>query len=190
MTWGGFMPLHSGDGGWRPPPSTLSAHRSIAGNHEALISMSDAGLEQLASRAAREILAAALTDHTPPRRRGFTGMSSANPPFFLIYLMLRIPEARRVSITGHGRLGVGLVDRRSRSLAVVTLRSPWGCDSSNPRRRVQWRLQAYGGAAAADELEQLVSDWQQLRVKRQTQLEITANRVKDTLALAFAWANG
>jgi hypothetical protein len=35
-----------------------------------------------------------------------------------------------------------------------------------------------------------VSDWQQLRVKRQTQLEITANRVKDTLALAFAWANG
>jgi protein-L-isoaspartate(D-aspartate) O-methyltransferase len=25
LTWGGFMPLHGGDGGWRRPPATLSA---------------------------------------------------------------------------------------------------------------------------------------------------------------------
>jgi protein-L-isoaspartate(D-aspartate) O-methyltransferase len=30
---GGFMPLHGGDGGWRPPPATLTAGRSGAGKH-------------------------------------------------------------------------------------------------------------------------------------------------------------
>ena len=30
LTWGGFMPLHGGDGGWRPPSATLSAGRSAA----------------------------------------------------------------------------------------------------------------------------------------------------------------
>jgi protein-L-isoaspartate(D-aspartate) O-methyltransferase len=53
LTWGGFMPLHSGDGGWRPPPATLAASRSRKGKHSALMSIAGAGLEQLPDDAAR-----------------------------------------------------------------------------------------------------------------------------------------
>jgi protein-L-isoaspartate(D-aspartate) O-methyltransferase len=55
LTWGGFMPLHSGDGGWRPLPATLAANRSVKGRHTSLVSLSGAGLDQLPTHAAREL---------------------------------------------------------------------------------------------------------------------------------------
>jgi methyltransferase of FxLD system len=189
LTWGGFMPLHSGDGGWRPLPVTLAANRSVRGRHTSLVSLSGAGLDQLPTHVARELLAATLTDQSSPRRQGLTDMSSARPPLLLIYLLLSIPAARRVSLTEQRRLGVGLIDRHSRSLGVVSLRSPWSGDINKPDGRVRWRLNAYGGDDAADQLDQLISEWQQLQREHQTKLQITARGHKDELRLGFAWTN-
>ena len=63
LTWGGFMPLHGGDGGWRALPATLDASRSVKGRHSSRISMTGAGLERLPANAARGLLASALTNH-------------------------------------------------------------------------------------------------------------------------------
>lgn len=38
LTWGGFMPLHGGDGGWRPPPAVLNVTHSTNGQHSSLTS--------------------------------------------------------------------------------------------------------------------------------------------------------
>lgn len=187
LTWGGFMPLHSGDGGWRPPPATLGASRSVKGRHSLLVSLSGAGLDQLPARAARELLAAALSNQTPPRRQGLTEMSSASPPLLLIYLLLNIPAARRVTVNEPGRGGVGLVDRRSRSLAILSLRSPWSGNVDKPDARARWRLDAYGGDAAADRLGQLISNWRQLQREHRTNLRITARGHDEALRLSFAW---
>lgn len=189
LTWGGFMPLHAGDGGWRSQPATLIAGRSVKGRHTSLLSLSGAGLGQLPERAACELLAAALTNARRPRRRGLTDMSSARPPLLLIYLLLSIPAARRVSIVQPGRFGVGLVDRRSRSLAVVSLRSPWSSDIDKPAGRALWRLDAYGADTAADHLNRHISDWQRLKRKHQTKLQITARAHNNALRLSFTWTN-
>jgi protein-L-isoaspartate(D-aspartate) O-methyltransferase len=187
VTWGGFMPLHSGDGGWRPPPATLSAGRSAKGKHTSLISMSGAGLERLPGDAARELLASALTSRGRPRRQGVTDMSSTKPPLFLIYLLLRIPAAQRVSLMQDGRLGVGMIDRRSRSLAVISLRSPWNADADTRQTRPRWRLDAYGNDEAAIQLEQLTSEWQELQRDHRTRLKITGRPDAQALRLSFGW---
>jgi protein-L-isoaspartate(D-aspartate) O-methyltransferase len=188
LTWGGFMPLHGGDGGWRPPPATLGASHSVRGKHSSLISISGAGLEQLSADAARGLLASALAQRSRPRRRGVTDMSSTRPPLFLIYLLLRIPAAQRVSLSQDERLGVGLIDRRSRSLAVVSLRSPWSSDADTRRTRPRWRLDAYGNDTAAIQLERLVSEWQELRHEHRTRLEVVARQHADVLRVSFAWS--
>ncbi len=187
LTWGGFMPLHSGDGGWRPLPATLAANRSVRGRHTSLVTLSGAGLDQLPTKAARELLATVLSDHGPPRRRGLTDMRSAKPPLLLIYLLLSIPAARRVTMTDPGRLGVGLVHRQSRSLALVSLRSPWNTNIDKPGTRVRWRLDAYGGDTAADRLDQLIDGWQQFEREHRTKLQISARAHDDALRLTFAW---
>lgn len=186
LTWGGFMPLHGGDGGWQPPPATLAASRAVKGKSSSLISISGAGLEQLAAGAARELLGSVLAKRTRPRRQGTTEMSTARPPLMLIYLLLRIPAARRVSLRQDGRLGVGMIDRRSRSLAVVSVR--WSSDVDTPEGRVRWRLDAYGDDAAAIRLDHLIAGWQELRREHRTRLEMTAGVDADPLRLAFAWS--
>jgi protein-L-isoaspartate(D-aspartate) O-methyltransferase len=188
LTWGGFMPLHGGDGGWRPLPATLGASRSVKGKHSSLISISGAGLDQLPADAARGLLASALANRSELRRQGLTDMSSTRPPLFLIYLLLRIPAAQRVSISQPGRLGVGMIDRRSRSLAVVSLRSPWARDADSRRTRPRWRLDAYGNEIAAIHLDELVSEWHQLQREHRTRLELTARRDANAVRLSFAWS--
>jgi hypothetical protein len=69
---------------------------------------------------------------------------------FLIYLVLGVPAAQRVSLSQDGRLGVGMIDRRSRSLAVVSLRSPWAVDADTRRTHPRWSQQ--GGARESDGL--------------------------------------
>jgi protein-L-isoaspartate(D-aspartate) O-methyltransferase len=188
LTWGGFMPLHGGDGRWRPPPATLSAGRSAKGRHTSLISMTGAGLERLSAEAARDLLASALTKRGRPLRQGMTDMSGTRPPLFLIYLLLRIPETKRVSLIQDGRLGIGMIDRRSRSLAVISLRSPWNRDACTHHTRPRWRLDAFGNPAAAIQLDQLASEWQELQREHRTRLNITARPHAQALRLSFGWA--
>jgi methyltransferase of FxLD system len=188
LTWGGFMPLHSGDGGWRPPPATLSAARSSRASASSLMSISGAGLERLSRDAARTLLASALANRTRPRRQGVTDMSSTRPPLLLIYLLSRIPAARRVSLAQEGRLGVGIIDARGGSLAVVSLRSPWMSGTQQRGPRARWRLDVYGNDTAATELERLLSEWRELQRTGRTTLQVTASGHADALRVQFWWS--
>jgi len=186
LTWGGFMPLHRGDGGWRPPSAALGVSRQAKGQPTMLASVSGAGVEQLSGEGARRLLAAILTRAGTPRRSGMTDLSGSRPPLVLLYLMLNIPASRRVSVTQDGRLGIGVIHPRRQSLALVSLRTPWqsGADS-----RARWRLDAYGeDDAAAAELNDLLDQWERLRRAGRTKLELTAQGPGDPLELSFNWA--
>jgi hypothetical protein len=187
MTWGWFMPLHSGGGGLRPPPTALSASHMAKGRHTPLAALSGAGIDRLSTRAARALLAAVLAGSRPARRQGMTELGGTRPPLLLLYLLLSIPDSRRISLTSKERQGVGIVHPRSQSLAVVSMRRPWK-DSSPPRPvRARWRLDAYGNDRAANELEQLLSAWRELQQAGRTELHITAGGRTDALQLRFTW---
>ena len=187
LTWGGFMPLHGGDGGWNAPPSTLSAFHSFNGRHTGLASLNRQGVSQLSPPAARRLLACLLAEPCAPQRRGLTDLASSQPPLLLLYLLLNIPAKRRLSLDQRGRWGVGIVDRRSQSAAIVSLRSPWRKDKT-PQRRARWRLDAYGADTAAARLDDLLTQWRELEHAGRTKLRITARGQADRLRLSFAWA--
>lgn len=187
LTWGWFMPLHSGDGGRRPPPTALSASHMVQGRHTSLAALSGPGIERLSARAARALLAALLANSQPARQQGMTELGGTRPPLLLLYLLLSIPDSRRVSLTSKDRQGIGIIHPPSESLAVVSMRRPWN-DSSPPRPvRARWRLDAYGNDRAADELERLLLAWQELQQAGRTELHITAGGRTDALQLRFAW---
>jgi protein-L-isoaspartate(D-aspartate) O-methyltransferase len=188
LTWGGFMPLHSGDGGLRPPPAALSASRSAKGQHTSLASVSGAGLEQLSGIAARELLASILTQTMPPLKQGMIDPGSTRPPLLLLYLLLNIPAAQRLSVIQDGRLGIGIINARKQSLAVVSVRSPWRSDEKERERRARWRLDVYGNDTAATELVQLLAQWRELQHTGRTKLRITAEGRASALRLTFAWS--
>lgn len=189
FTWGGFMPMHGGDGGWREPPAALSAGRSIGGKHSALASITGTGLSALPDAAARKLLASILAGERRARADGITEMNSAQPPWLLIYLLLRIPASRRVALDGDGRIGVGVIHRRSRSLAVVSLRSPWMRRPERQPTRTRWQLHAFGGEPAAAEMERLLGDWRAMQRGGHPVLRITADGEGETLRLRHGWSH-
>jgi methyltransferase of FxLD system len=184
LTWGGFMPLHSGDGGWSPPSSTLSALHSVNGRHVGLASLSGEGIAQLSRHTARELLISLLSPRGEPCRRGVT---RNQPPWLLLYLLLNIPVKRRLAMHETGRWGIGLVDRQSQSAAILSLRSPWHRNGEKLPGRARWRLDAYGADTAATELDQLVRRWQELERVGHTTLHMTARERGRRLRLSFAW---
>ena len=186
MTWGGFMPLHGGDGGRQPPQGNLSVVHSVRERHHALVSLSGEGVAQLTQRAARDLLASLLSPPPSPQRRGVTGLIGQQPPWLMIYLLLNLPARRRIWLRHAGRWGIGLADRRG--VAIVSLRSPWGQTESRPAR-ARWRLDRYGTAAAATELSRLLDQWRQLERDGRTSLQLTAGGRGAKLRLAFTWAS-
>lgn len=164
---------------WRlaPTPSYLSAgavnnserlRRTLVANLRArgpirsdLIEAAFFAVGRLSERAAPGLLASMLTNSSPPLRSGVSDLSGTRPPLLLLYLLLNIPEVRRVSISDSHHLGIGLVDPASQSLAVVSVRSLWR-EPSKGRVCARWRLDAYGNGKAAAELDRLVSAWQEL----------------------------
>ena len=186
-TWGGFMPLHGGDGGWRPPRATLAAQRSGQDTQSSLASISGAGVAGLSDRSARRLLAAVLAADGEPLAHGITRIGSSQPPMLLIYLLLTIPSARRVTVHGGGRLGIGIVDRRAGGLAVLSVRSPWVARGDRRRTRTRWRLDAYGRGNAGAELAALVEGWHELRRSGRDRLKLTAYGSGERLRLRFGW---
>ncbi len=190
LTWGGFMPLHGGDGGWRPPRATLTAHRSGRDQHSPLASISGGALARLSDGAARALLASMLTTPADPRARGMTRIGPSHPPLLLIYLLLEIPATRRVSVHGGGRLGVGIIDRGAGGIAVVSIGTPWKPGKAWREKRARWRLDAYGKGAAANELEALLARWRQMQRTGRDRLQLTAYGPGEPLRLRFAWRRG
>jgi methyltransferase of FxLD system len=188
LTWGRFMPLHGGDGGWSVPPSVLRGVHAANGRHTALASLSGQGVGQLSTPAARRLLTSLLAEPGRPRRRGLTDLASNQPPLLLLHLLLNIPAKQRFSIDQPGRWGVGMVDRRSQSAAIVSLRSPWGNGDKTSLHRARWRLDTYGADTAADQLDALLTQWRELEHARQTKLRITAQVRGNRLRVTFTWA--
>jgi protein-L-isoaspartate(D-aspartate) O-methyltransferase len=188
MTWGGFMPLHGGDGGWVAPRASLSAGRFGSGRHAAFVSFSGRSLSRLSDSVARGLLAAALRDAGAPRAAGLTPLGRGHTPLLLIYLLTRIPERRRVWIRQAGRHGIGLIGESRRTAAIVSVRSTWMPSSRPPRNRARWELHNYGdGDEAGLELERLLDDWRTLQAPGPPQLEIKSRPVGDTLHLRWHW---
>lgn len=186
LTWGGFMSLHSGDGGWRPPAFALTASQSNNGQHTSLASLTGAGIEHLSASAARELLTALLRPTERPRRQGLTDLSSGRPPLLLLYLLLAIPTSRRVSFSSARRMGIGLIGRRRDSLAIVSVRSPWqATEPANGRAR--WRLDTYGDDEAGSRLEHLLDEWQAMQRRGQTTLGASAALREGKVELTFDW---
>lgn len=187
FTWGGFMPVHGGDGGWRTPPVSLTARRSAPGRHAWFGSLSGQALSRLPDSAARRLLAELITARARPRAQGQLQMSSSHPPLLLLYLLSRIPDSRRVAVDENGRMGVGILHVRSGSIAVVSVPSPWRTQGKwNARAR--WRLDAYGGETAATELEQLLQRWRDLNRAGKPHLSITADGLGQTLRIRLHWS--
>jgi hypothetical protein len=115
-------------------------------------------------------------------------MNCAQPPLLLIYLLLRIPAARRIAFHRNNAIGVGVIHRWTRSLSIVSVRSPWMDQPCQQRTRAPWRLEAYGGDTAAAELKSLLDDWQAMRRERRQTLQITAYGTGDPLWLRFGWS--
>ncbi len=190
MTWGGFMSLHDGDGGWHGPPDSLGAHRSVGGKHTSFASLHGNGIARLSERAAREVLAAVIAGAGEQRAEGTTRMGAGATPLLLIYLLTRIPAGRRIAPVGDRDHGVGLVEPASGSIALLTVPSPWGPDQDAREDPVRWRLHAYGGGAAATELERLLAGWNELvdhSVGDEPRLRLTAYGHREQLSVRFGW---
>lgn len=217
MTWGGFMPVHGGGGGWELLPPALSAGRfggggggaagsgarggvvvggpGVVDERRSLVQIDGPGLARMSDAGARTLLAEVLRGAGGPLLTGSTELASGRPPPVIIYVLLRIPERRRVWVTTRERVGIGVLDGRGRGLALVSAPNPWlaarrreGASRVPPGRRVRWRLDAYGACGPAlDEVRGLLSDWDALRREGRTHLEITARPVDERLALRFQW---
>lgn len=187
MTWGQFMSLHSGDGDLPGPVPSLVASRSHERRHGNFVSLTGPGLARLPAIPARRLLAALLHDPGEPVRHGVTGVVYGEPAPLLVYLLLAIAPGRLVSLHDRHRLGMGLVDGRSHSVAIVSLRNPWSRLDPD-LQRVRWRLDAYGGDAAAEQLEELIDEWQQLERDGRTDMQIRALRSGEHMRLGFVWS--
>ena len=217
VTWGGFMPVHGGGGGWELLPPALSAGRFGGGGSGAagggacgggvvggpgageerrsLVQIDGPGLARVSDAGARTLLAEMLRSASSPLVTGSTELGTGRPPLVIVYVLLRIPERRRVWVTTRERVGVGVLDARGRGLALLSVPNPWlaaGRREEVPRvpagRRVRWRLDAYRThGPALDELRGLLSDWDALQREGSTDLEITARAAGERLALRFQW---
>ena len=209
MTWGGFMPVHGGGGGWELLPPALRAGRFGGGAHggealgapggseerQPLVQIDGPGLGRVSDARARTLLAELLRGAGSPLVAGFTELGPGRPPLVIVYLLLRIPDRRRVWVTTRERVGVGVLDGRGRGLTLLSVPNLWLAArrrAAMPRvrtaRRVRWRIDAYGAhGPALDELRGLLSDWDALRREGRTELEITARPAGERLALRFQW---
>jgi protein-L-isoaspartate(D-aspartate) O-methyltransferase len=202
MTWGGFMPVHGGGGGWDLLPPALSAGRFDGGgggsaggagtgvDRRSLVRIDGPGVARVSDAGARTLLAEVLRGAGSPVLTGSTELGTGRPPLVIVYMLLRIPERRRVWVTTRGRVGVGVLDARGRGLALLSVPNPWleGVPRVRAGRRVRWRLDAYGTyGPTLTELRGLLSDWDSLRREGRTDLQITAEPAGERLALRFQW---
>ena len=195
MTWGGFMPLHGGDGGNDGPPrDAVNASVSMNGRHELFAQASGPGLARLSLRARRRLLASLLAGPAVRDRAGAVTVRWPAPPDLLVFLALGLPSDRLLVIDEAGSRGVGVADRDggAATFAVFPVDSLGRGEQPSetmlrPQRR-RWRLERYGRADASPELAELVKDWQRMVRANRSRLQITARRSNDPDAkLSYEW---
>jgi protein-L-isoaspartate(D-aspartate) O-methyltransferase len=187
LTWGGFMPLHGGDGGWQPS-SSIRAVYAAGGEHTSLAALSGLGITRLSRFRAAQLLAFLLTQSNQPRRRGLIDLCSSRPPSLLLYLLLTIPANRRLLFNQPGRWGVGILGSRGQGAAIVSLRSPWSLGNEQRSQRARWRLDDYGNTTAAAQMDELLNRWREFAKAGRTELRMTVGGRTPALRVTFSWA--
>ncbi len=187
LTWGGFMPLHGGDGGWQAPRAALTANRTQGGSHSSLISITGTPVGRLSAGAAQRLLAATLST-ADTRRQGWSPLVRGHTPEVLIYLLVAIPAAQRVWVRRRRWHGIGMVDPQGRGLATVTVRSVWESKPVGGVRRARWRLHGYGDSdRICTTLERVLDRWRALERAGQHQTVITARPAGDEMTISMRW---
>ena len=180
MTWGGFMPLHGGDGGQGPSPA-LEASEWTTGAYHPLVRITGPAPARLSEAARRRLLALVLEG---PRSREPGGRLVTHwpaPPSLLLHLLMRVPATRRIELYRDGRQALGLMSPDGRDIAVASVPvrrmiRDSGLDARRHSRRDSWRIDTFGGAAMVGELEQIVEEWRALTRSGRTRLQIEARR--------------
>lgn len=159
-TWGGFMPLHGGDGGWAAPDPSLSA----GGSREPLVLLQGEAVEELSDEAAGALLARLLTEEGLVLEHGDFAGGLQEAELLELYLGLAIPAPRRVRLVRSGSSHLGILHPRDWSLAAVEL---------PPRRagaRYGWSLRSWGESptctSAACALRMLLRRWLNFSLER------------------------
>ncbi|WP_028059566.1 protein-L-isoaspartate O-methyltransferase family protein [Candidatus Solirubrobacter pratensis] len=198
MTWGGFMPLHGGEGGDGgpngPPEDAVSASVSVRGRHALLTQASGPGLARLSVHARRRLLASLLGEPLAREHGGAVAVHWPAPPDLLLFLALRVPKARLIVIHEPRLRGVGVVARDGGGATIAVFpvdsleRGQTPSEAMLRSRRRRWRLERYGDAGEVPELTELLDEWRELVRARRTRFEITARRSRGRDAkLEFGW---
>jgi protein-L-isoaspartate(D-aspartate) O-methyltransferase len=186
LTWGGFMPLHGGEGGYEAVP-TLSAELATGKGRTTLMTINGGGIAGLKEPFARRLLGALLTEAAETVRAGTTSMRGGRTPLLVIYLLLRIAPEKRIALGAGARMGVGVIDLEHGGLGLLALPSPSDSQPANGGGTLTWRLLSVGDGRAADELNELLNDWEARMASGEPELTIAAAGGADPLELSFGW---
>ncbi|MFL5898919.1 MAG: methyltransferase domain-containing protein [Solirubrobacterales bacterium] len=166
MTWGGFMDLHDGSAALPAIPQQLNASYVGAGSGKQLVRVTGPAVERLSSKAQRRLLSLVLDGPRDREAQGSLTTRFPSPPAVLLWLLERLPPARRVELHADARIAVGLASRGG-AAAVASFRDrPFGrCDPLPPHdhaARERWWLEVYGDGAPVAELVRLIDEWRSL----------------------------
>jgi protein-L-isoaspartate(D-aspartate) O-methyltransferase len=195
MTWGGFMPLHGGDGGRESPGDSASASLWTKQRPALLAQVSGPGLQRLSLAARRRLLALLLAE---PRAREPGGVLTERwpaPHGLLLYLALRAPRARLIEVHEPGVRGIGILAADGNGATVASFPidklardEPPSAAMLQPRRR-RWWLASYGDADPAPELMTMLADWRRLVHSHRKRFQIVAQRSSASNAeIDFRWS--
>lgn len=196
MTWGGFMPLHGGEGGQGRQPESLHAGQWADGEHSSLIRITGPALDRLSDAERRQLLALVLEGPRSREPRGHVTTQWPSPPGLLLHLTQRIPASCRLELHAIGRHGIGLVSADGRSVAVAVAatrvrrfgrgKPP---DARERRELDRWWIDSYGTPDLTGELEEFLLEWQALRRSGRTRLHIEVRRssTSSSALTKFAW---
>jgi protein-L-isoaspartate(D-aspartate) O-methyltransferase len=169
MTWGGFMDLHDGSPALPEIRQQLNASYVGAGSGKQLVRVTGPAVEHLSSKAQRRLLSLVLDGPRAREPQGSLTTRFPSPPAPLLWLLERLPPARRVELHADARIALGIASRGG-AVAVASFRDRrFGrCDPLPPRghaARDRWWLEVYGDGAPVTELAQLIDEWRSLPTK-------------------------
>lgn len=167
---GGFMPIRESPDDRAPYDPLLFAEWADGDSKNRLVGMSGALLRGASSRAARRLIRAICSE---PVSRPL-GMR-ARAKSIALYLTLRGPARRLVGAYDGREFMGGLADRQGASVALLP---GWPTTS---------RILAFGGEDAADELEELVREWDELGRPGEKDVELSVNFKNGMSSIRTRW---